>query len=208
MKFEPETAEQVVCSSGENYKVEAIQDYLDLGLDFNNAHVQPTGAYHYHGVSSNLVDFAAKPGQDLVHVGFALDGYLMVYSQSGMYKPSYNLDTETRSGTGCTITMRETKDVEVAGTTPNGTYVSDWIYTEGRGDLDECNGTTINGQYVYLVTDTFPYIPRCLNGDFSEAGPGGGGGEPGGTAPEGQQGGQPQGGPPPTGGPGGQSPPQ
>src|SRR6185369_14950428 len=32
-------------SSGWNY--EAKSGYLDLGLDEHNAHVQPTGAYHY-----------------------------------------------------------------------------------------------------------------------------------------------------------------
>lgn len=54
IKFEPETAERFVCETGEVYKIEAIQDLVDLGLNFNNAHVQPTGAYHYHGVSDEL----------------------------------------------------------------------------------------------------------------------------------------------------------
>ena len=39
VKFEPGTAEVVVCETGENYRVEAFQDVIDLGLDFNNAHV-------------------------------------------------------------------------------------------------------------------------------------------------------------------------
>ena len=168
VKFEPETAERVVCDSGQEYRVEALQDYLDLGLDFNNAHVQPSGAYHYHGVANTLVEFAAKDGYDLVHIGFALDGHLMLYSQKAAFRPGYKLDPNLRSGTGCTITMQQTKNVEIDGTKPDGTYVSDWIFNEHTGDLDECNGTTINDRYVYFITDTFPYIPRCLNGEFAE----------------------------------------
>jgi hypothetical protein len=72
VKFEPETAETVACASGESYRVEALQDTDDLGFDFNNAHVQPTGEYHYHGVSQLLAE-AADSGDDLVHVGFAAD---------------------------------------------------------------------------------------------------------------------------------------
>ena len=70
VKFEPQTAERVTCDSGEVYSIEAFQDMLDLGFDFNNAHVQPTGEYHYHGVSDLLVDIFGGEG-DLVHVGFA-----------------------------------------------------------------------------------------------------------------------------------------
>ena len=98
VKFEPATAESVSCASGESYRVEALQDVYDLGLDFNNAHVQPTGEYHYHGVSELLAD-AYATDDDLVHVGFAADGYLMYYSKSGAYASGYELSTETRSGT-------------------------------------------------------------------------------------------------------------
>ncbi|MEO7422646.1 MAG: YHYH protein [Ornithinibacter sp.] len=93
VKFEPGTAETITCDSGEVYRVEALQDDYNLGLDFNNAHVQPDGEYHYHGVSELMVD-VFDAGEDLVHVGFAADGYLMYYSLSGAYRPSYKLSTE------------------------------------------------------------------------------------------------------------------
>lgn len=48
------TAETVTCTTGGTFRVEAIQDIYDLGLDFNNAHVQPTGEYHYHRASELL----------------------------------------------------------------------------------------------------------------------------------------------------------
>jgi YHYH protein len=169
VKFEPATAETVTCASGEGYSVEALQDTYDLGLDFNNAHVQPTGEYHYHGISQ-LLAAAYESDDDLVLVGFAADGYLMYYSKSGAYESGYELSTTPRTGSGCVGSSAiGSADVDVEGTMPDGTYSSDWVFSDGAGDLDSCNGTTIDGEYVYLVTDTFPFVSRCLNGETSEA---------------------------------------
>jgi hypothetical protein len=182
VKFEPGTAETVTCESGETFRVEALQDIYDLGLDFNNAHVQPTGEYHYHGISELLAN-AYSTDDDLVHVGFAADGFLMYYSKSGAYSPSYSLSTDARSGTDCVGSMALGGDaVEVEGTMADGTYASDWQYSDANGDdnlyLDECNGTEIAGTYAYVITDEYPFISRCLNGEFTATGPGAGGGAP------------------------------
>lgn len=45
IKFEPGTAER---DPETGAPIEAFQDIRDLGLDFNNAHVQPNGEYHFH----------------------------------------------------------------------------------------------------------------------------------------------------------------
>lgn len=172
--FEPGTAETATCSSGETYRIEALQDLYDLGLDMNNAHVQPGGQYHYHGLSELMVD-AFDSDEDLVLVGFAADGHLMYVSKSDAYASSYSLSTETRTGTDCLISGPDGTVVDLEGTTPDGTYSSDWIYTEGAGDLDQCNGTEIDGTYAYVITDEYPYIPRCLMGEAANTGgPGGG----------------------------------
>jgi len=167
VKFEPGTAEVVVCDTGENYRVEAFQDIINLDLDFNNAHVQPTGAYHYHGSPTSVIEnFDA--GEDLVHVGFAHDGFPMYYSKSGAYKPSYKLIDGNREGEDCTYTNpKKTLDISVDGH-HSGTYTSDFEYVEGFGDLDECNGVTIVDKYMYLVTNKFPYVSRCLMGEVNE----------------------------------------
>lgn len=170
VKLEPATAETVTCASGETFRVEALQEDFDLGLDFNNAHVQPTGEYHYHGTSELLVEAYATDG-DLVHVGFAADGYLIYYSKSGAYTSGYELSTEERSGVGCTGSgALGGATVDIDGTDPDGTYTSDWVFT-GAGHLDECNGVTIDGQYAYIMTDEYPYISRCLMGEFTETAP-------------------------------------
>ena len=52
----------------------------------------------------------------------------------------------------------------------DGTFVQDYEYVEGLGDLDECNGALTvsaefpNGTYAYFLTEGFPVVPRCLTG--------------------------------------------
>ncbi|APZ46832.1 hypothetical protein BW723_11300 [Polaribacter reichenbachii] len=167
VKFEPGTAEVVECETGENYRVEALQDVINLGLDFNHAHVQPTGAYHYHGTPTSVIE-KFDTGNDLVHVGFAQDGFAMYYSKSGKYKPSYKLLDGKREGEDCVYENPKQKiDISVGGH-HDGTYGSDFEYVAGSGDLDECNGITINGEYIYLVTNEFPYVSRCLMGQVEQ----------------------------------------
>ena len=175
--MEPGTGETVSCESGESYRIEALQDLYDLGLDVNNAHVQPGGQYHYHGLSQFLVD-AFDTDEDLVHVGFAADGFLMYYSKSAAFDTGYELSTEARTGTNCTY---RGETIEIEGTMPDGSYVSDWVHTDA-GDLDSCMGTEIDGEYAYVIGEAYPYISRCLNGEVS------GGAGPGGAPPEGTEG--------------------
>lgn len=173
IKFDPGTGERVTCSSGETYNLEALQEVGDLGLDFNNAHVQPGGEYHYHGVSELLVSLYDS-GEDLVLVGFAADGHLIYYSKSGAFESSYSIKDSDRSGEGCVYEAPLTGTSLSFGSARDGSLTQDWEYVEASGDLDQCNGTTINGKYAYVLTDTYPYIPRCLMGAFEEDVSGGG----------------------------------
>ncbi len=168
VKFEPETAEVVRCETGENYRVEAMQTMINLGLDFNHAHVQPTGAYHYHGTPTGFLK-ALNSDEDLVHIGFAKDGFPIYYSKSGAYKPSFRIIDESREGTDCVYRNPHNRiDITLQDTKPDGTFKPDWEYIAGLGDLDECNGITVDGVYFYLVTDDYPFIGRCLMGEFEE----------------------------------------
>ena len=181
--MEPGTGESVACESGENYRIEALQDLYNLGLDVNNAHVQPGGQYHYHGLSQFLVE-AFDTDEDLIHVGFAADGFLMYYSKSAAYDTGYELVSEPRTGTNCTY---RGESVEIDGTIPDGTYVSDWVHTD-NGDLDECMGTEIDGVYAYVIGQSYPYISRCLNGEYTDVRPAGGQGPDGAQGPDDAQG--------------------
>lgn len=164
IKFEPGTAEVVECDSGENYRVEAIQNIIDLGLDFNNAHVQPTGEYHYHGLPTSIINTFDK-GEDLVHIGFAYDGFPIYVSKSEKYAPSFKLLDGNRKGEDCIYeNPMKSRDISVGGH-HDGTYGSDYEFVANSGDLDECNGITVNGKYMYLITKDFPYVGRCLMGE-------------------------------------------
>lgn len=48
-----------------------------LGIDCNRAHVQPTGAYHYHGVPSSY--FSSLDITSRTLVGYAADGFSIYY---------------------------------------------------------------------------------------------------------------------------------
>ncbi len=116
-------------------------------LDMNNGHVGPNGLYHYHGIAKSLTETS---GSSLV--GYAGDGFEIHYvgtaAQSG-----YRLKQGTRpSGPGGSY---------------DGTYNEDYEFVEDAGNLDQCNGGMLNGQFVYFVTETYPFVGRCLWGPVS-----------------------------------------
>ena len=48
--FDPLAAEYYDDDRDSGWSYNALDNGIDLGLDDNEAHVQPTGAYHYHGI--------------------------------------------------------------------------------------------------------------------------------------------------------------
>ncbi|HMO25839.1 MAG TPA: YHYH protein, partial [Tepidisphaeraceae bacterium] len=77
--FDPGTAEAWRNDVNSGWNIEGIHPRQGglLGMDQNNAHVQPTGAYHYHGIPVGLVaQLQAKHGKDkMLLLGWAADGY-------------------------------------------------------------------------------------------------------------------------------------
>ena len=183
------------------WNYDALSGKINLGVDSSNAHVQPSGAYHYHGIPNGLVELRKKelsqPSMTLV--GYAADGF-PVYSELAhddaddassklrKMKPSFRLKEGTRPGGD-----------DAPGGKYDGTYNQDFEYVEGLGDLDACNGRTgvtpeyPEGTYYYVLTQDFPMIPRAFRGTPDESferrrgrrnggrpgGPGGGGDRPG-----------------------------
>lgn len=118
-----------------------------LGLDRNNAHVDQRGLYHYHASPTGLLERSKSS-----LVGFAADGFEIHYVGSRA-KSGYTLKPGTRKSG--------------PGGKHDGTYVQDWQYTGGSGKLDKCNGGSLNGKFVYFVTDSYPYLPHCAWGKVS-----------------------------------------
>ena len=64
------------------WNYEAKSGAINLGLDANNAHVQPTGAYHYHGLPTGLMQLRGGDGKKMLLVGYAADGF-PIYTSFG-----------------------------------------------------------------------------------------------------------------------------
>jgi len=168
--IEPYTAEFFVGSDGtinRGWNITTLQSTTDLGLDCNNAHVQPTGRYHYHGTPSNYVDRLNIDGSQMVKVGFAADGfpiyYKYVFDSDGStvipLESGYQLKMEPRGGDG----------VSAPDGCPDGYYFQDYEYVQGLSTLDECNGQfgktpEADEEYYYVITDNFPSMPLCFSG--------------------------------------------
>ena len=194
VKFDPATAGRCTdageCSLAQgqgNWEIEALgHDTFDFGDDMNHAHVQPDGAYHYHGMPELLIEFLGS-SQEMTLVGWAADGF-PVYARYGYsdstnsssliipLKPSYRLKSEPEANRP-TVLKTLARDPGQETTNPNtpipmGAFTQDYEYIEGLGDLDQCNGRFgvtpdfPEGIYYYVVTDDFPFFTRCLKGDF------------------------------------------
>ncbi|MBY0549021.1 MAG: YHYH protein [Candidatus Obscuribacterales bacterium] len=189
--FDPGTAEFWKNDPSSGWTYEAMVLGSRLGLDQNNAHVQPNGAYHYHGTPTGLLERLAAFERP-VQIGFAADGF-PVYGPFGYKNPEdpKSLISKLRSSYRVKSGSRPDKvrGSEGPGGSYDGTFVQDYEYVAGLGDLDECNGRYgvtpeyPKGTYYYVVTDGFPFVPRWFRGvpdqSFSK-GPPTGFGRPGG----------------------------
>jgi hypothetical protein len=202
--FEPGTAE--FWNNQREWNYEAKSGFIDLGIDRNNAHVQPTGAYHYHGLPTGLMEKLGGDEKKMLQVGWAADGFPIYTSYA------YTVANDAKSAFK---KMRSSWQVKKGtrnggpGGNYDGKFTADYEFVKGSGDLDECNGRFgvtpefPAGTYYYCITDEFPQLGRYWRGtpDASffkrmgppmAGGPGGGrgprgfGGQPGG--PRGQQG--------------------
>lgn len=186
VKFDPGTAG--TCPAGmtaasdcnlangtDAWHIEALgQSVFNFGVDSNNAHVQPGGIYHYHGMPEALLTAAgaSDSGRRMVLVGWAGDGY-PVYARY-CYTSAMDASSPLKVCTGSYV-KDTVPDAGRPSTSlvPLGAFTSDWNYVAGSGDLDDCNGRTgvtpefPAGIYYYMATDTYPFFSRCLKGNLN-----------------------------------------
>lgn len=144
---------------------------VQIGLDCNNAHVQPQGKYHYHGAPTLYLENSNIPSNQMTLIGYAADGFPIYYKYAYetandntstviAMTSSYELKSGDRPGDGNTAPCGEY----------TGVYSADYEYINGLGTLDESNGRTgvtpeyPTGTYYYIITDDFPSIPRYFKG--------------------------------------------
>jgi len=145
---------------------------VKIGLDCNNAHVQPTGKYHYHGSPTLYLQNANIPTNKMTLVGYAADGFPVYYKYAYTdatdansvvvaMTSSYRLKSGKRPGDGVTAPCGSY----------DGVYNNDYEFVSGLGTLDQANGREgvtpeyPSGTYYYLITDDFPNIPRYFRGN-------------------------------------------
>jgi hypothetical protein len=147
------------------FRYDPMSHLNSFGTDSHNAHTQPDGTYHYHG--NPLAMFSTNSNIVSPVIGFAADGY-PIYG-------SYFDDNGTVRKAKSSYVLKDNggprSQVIFAGKTYtpggvyDGRYIDDFKYDQlSGGDLDECNGMTINGQYGYYVTDAYPWVLGCFRG--------------------------------------------
>ena len=170
--FDPGTAEFWNGDRKLDWNYEALSGAVRLGVDSNNAHVQPNGAYHYHGLPHGLLKkLKVSKTKHSPLIGYAMDGF-PVYALFGHKDPkdikspivelksSYQLKKGTRP-----------QPPKGPGGKYDGTFSKDYEYVKGSGDLDECNGRFIinkdfpEGTYAYFLTNSWPVIPRYFRAE-------------------------------------------
>lgn len=153
-----------------SWNIEALgHSSFSFGTDENNAHVQPGGVYHYHGMPEGFISKMGGGETTMTLIGWAADGF-PIYARYGYSDPN-DSNSELKVITGSYQLISDVSDsrppVDVY---EMGTFVQDWEYVEGSGDLDECNGREgvtpefPEGIYHYFATDTYPYFQRCVKG--------------------------------------------
>ena len=152
-----------------NWSIEALgQDSFNFGDDENHAHVQPTGAYHYHGIPEGFVSKLNK-GEAMTHIGWAADGF-PIYARYGYSDPADSDSSIVVVQSSYQLKTSPDANRAEVSMYPMGTFTQDYEYVEGSGHLDECNGRTgvtpqfPEGIYHYFATDTFPFLQRCVRG--------------------------------------------
>lgn len=176
--FDPATAEFWNRNRRSGWNYEAKSGKINLGLDQSNAHVQPTGSYHYHGLPTGLVQKQGKAGE-VTLIGVAADGF-PIYAQYG-YSDAEDAQSKVRKMKS-SYRIKKGNRPSGPGGRYDGTFVADYEYVAEAGDLDECNGRFgvtpeyPEGIYHYYVTEDFPFIPRLWRGtpdpSFMKRGPG------------------------------------
>ena len=167
--------EKIGCGPNEinhPWRYDPMSPLNTFGTDKNNAHTQPDGTYHYHGNPMAMFESAC---QSVITpspvIGFAADGFpiygscINVDGSIRQVESSYRLkdgggDRQVVVGYRTPVAGQG----NIASANYDGQFRGDYEYAADLGDLDECNGMTVDGQYGYYITATYPWVLACYKG--------------------------------------------
>ena len=170
--FDPGTAEFFMGNRQSDWNYEALSGAVPLGVDENNAHVQPNGAYHYHGLPTGLLrqlELTEKKHSPLI--GYAMDGF-PIYALYG-YEDAKDSESAIKELSSSYRLKKGNRPAPPNGPGGkyDGTFSKDYEYVKGSGALDECNGRFSvtkefpKGTYAYFLTGNWPVIPRYFKAE-------------------------------------------
>lgn len=140
------------------WRYDPMSPLNDFVTDTHNAHTQADGTYHYHG--SPVALFYSNIAVVSPVIGFAADGF-PIYG-------TYFDDNGTIRKATSSYQLKIGNRVAINGVNPGGTYDGrfrdDYSYIAVSGDLDECNGMTVDGNYGYYITESYPWALACFKG--------------------------------------------
>merc|ERR1712122_45445 len=113
-------------------------------LDPYHGHSDEDKQYHYHAVPTYWS--SANDTDACEHIGYMHDG-AKLYGFCGDLDSCY-----------------------VQNSSGDATNEDDYTYTDDDDcELDECNMYNMDGEMVYVMTPSWPYVPPCLKGTVSTA---------------------------------------
>lgn len=178
--YSPNSAETFTNEDGSDnldWHVEATSTTNSIGVGMgtdNGGHMNVSGEYHYHGIQVDYFtnDLGIDGSEHSTIVGWSADGFPMYYKY--VYSdPEDNLSAIVAVNSGYSLKAGDRPgDGLTAPDGPyDGNYYEDYEYISANTVLDECNGRYgvtpefPYGTYYYVLTDGYPYVPRCFKGE-------------------------------------------
>lgn len=152
VKFKLGTAETVTCDGGQVYCIEGLRGTTAI----------PSLWWRPTNTTATLSTSRSPP----------TDTSSITRCSVPISPPNQTSNTD-RTGTGCVATKAERhQDRLRRNRTRWHQHLRLGVVDPSYGNLDACNGTTIDGDYLHLKTGAYPFVERCLKVEFSETGPG------------------------------------
>ncbi|MFD2168304.1 YHYH protein [Thalassotalea euphylliae] len=176
---EPLGEEKIGCGQDQidnPWRYDPMSPLNTFGTDAHNAHTQPTGKYHYHANPVAMFSQNCADGSPSAVIGFAADGFPIFGScftdpsTGEVRKATASYQLKDNGGPRQDVAGYTTPvagEGAIASANYDGQFRGDWEYVDGTGDLDECNGMTVEGQYGYYVTDSYPWVINCFKGSVN-----------------------------------------